>query len=425
MSAPSLIVSLSLACISIGVPLLSGGMINRLNLKSFDLDWTQSRPWKIWKQEPRPFLSLIILAVLTSSPLKAQSLSDYSGIYPSAMPAQTSDQDSGITGRSHVTPFSPHPRATAHNTASKHRAYVRQSSSPGPIPPVRPTPTPVVMHSPEAAPVLSLAPKRPNVALARRTKHSQHSALNASSRLSMQVDVGAQHAILPPAIGITLGGGGLCIFLYLEICNHTRPLSFAKKQSILDNNPHKNPITPAKSVHKLSPDNRKQLPPFSVSLLPIRLTITFTEVQLRYKLVIASVVCDDESDRGVPSIGPIAIRAELVAATPNRLPLPIETPALISRHLILAIPPGEHIEVFGHLRMAFSAVRGIRLGDAQLFVALARITLTQQVQRLDCVSQHDFLIGPSNDTANNNSILPFSLDIIPNNWDNMAARLIS
>ena len=159
--------------------------------------------------------------------------------------------------------------------------------------------------------------------------------------------------------------------------------------------------------------------PLQVSCHPTRFTLTLRHAALRYRL--------EFCNRGAEALGPLVIRADLVAVEtriPQSRQVAFEPDALPLCHYVDSLAAGSSIELTGELHLPIARIAAMRLGMAELLVPLIRLCAESAGEDQPRVSVSAcFAIGMPSEWAGD-GIQPFRLDSGPGIWRKLAARRI-
>ena len=157
--------------------------------------------------------------------------------------------------------------------------------------------------------------------------------------------------------------------------------------------------------------------PLHIDCQPIRFTLTLQHAALGYRL--------EFCNRGADALGPLIIRADLVAAG-NRLaqdyPVEFTADALPVCHYLDSLPAGDSVELAGDLRLPLANIAALRLGKAELLVPLLRLCAESAGESRPAFNLSTcFAIGMPPLSAGG-GIQPFRLDAGPGIWRKLSAR---
>ncbi len=159
--------------------------------------------------------------------------------------------------------------------------------------------------------------------------------------------------------------------------------------------------------------------PLHMSCAPTRFTLTLRHAALRYRLE----VCN----RGAEALGPLIIRADLIAESGIAAIRPVAFAAagLPPCHHLDSLAAGENVVLTGELRLALAGVVAMRLGGAELLVPLMRVCAESAVASpLAFCHSAGFAIGLP-PLAPGGSIQPFRLNSRPGIWRKLTARRLN
>jgi hypothetical protein len=157
--------------------------------------------------------------------------------------------------------------------------------------------------------------------------------------------------------------------------------------------------------------------PLHMTCQPRRFTLSLQHAALHYRMQF--------TNRGAATLGPLMIRADLIAAR-NRVAhidhVDFADDALPLCHYLDSLLAGDSIELTGELRLPLSEIAAIRLGTAELLVPLMRLFAESagEAQPVLGVSAC-FAIGMPPLSAGG-GIQPFRLDSGPAIWRKLTAR---
>ncbi len=157
--------------------------------------------------------------------------------------------------------------------------------------------------------------------------------------------------------------------------------------------------------------------PLQMNCQPTRFNLTLQHAALGYRLAFCN--------RGAEPLGPLIIRADLVAETSRMAqhhPVGCAADALPLCHYLDSLPAGDTMELTGELRLPLAGIAAMRLGTAELLVPLMRLCAESagECQPVLSVSA-GFAIGLPPLSAGG-GIQPFRLDLGPAIWRKLTAR---
>jgi hypothetical protein len=160
--------------------------------------------------------------------------------------------------------------------------------------------------------------------------------------------------------------------------------------------------------------------PLHMECEPTRFTLTLGYAVLSY--------CLELCNRGAEALGPLMIRAELVAAESRTAPdeqAEFACAALPPCHYLDSLPAGENVALTGELRLSLGGVVAMRLGLAELLVPLMRVCAeSARESRLALSLSACFAIGLP-PLAVGGGIQPFRLDSGPGIWRKLTVRRLN
>lgn len=152
--------------------------------------------------------------------------------------------------------------------------------------------------------------------------------------------------------------------------------------------------------------------PLLIAITPIKLTQTFMNEALSYRLTLTNV--------GPAPLGPVTIAADLAGAhaSLSREEQLAGPGTQLPEHKTLAgIAPGEKIEVTGDIRTPLADLPVIRQGSAALLVPLARFRIGAPGME----TRH-FTLAVGQQQPGASGLLPIRLDLGPRTTDGLAGR---
>jgi hypothetical protein len=156
--------------------------------------------------------------------------------------------------------------------------------------------------------------------------------------------------------------------------------------------------------------------PLQIGCQPLRFILMPGLAVLRYRLELWN--------RGAEALGPLIIRADLVAESRTAAESQTELAAdvLPMCHYLDSLPAGDGVELSGELRLALADVATLRLGSAELLVPMLRLCAESAGAAPPGLNiSADFAIGQPPLSAGG-GIRPFRLDSGPGIWRKLTAR---
>ena len=164
---------------------------------------------------------------------------------------------------------------------------------------------------------------------------------------------------------------------------------------------------------------RRPPAPLRLDLEPAHMALTLWELVLHYRLRLVN--------RGAKDLGPLIIRADMVAAdatiSPRRAFLDAEPEQLNVRHRLEWLAAGGTTELRGELHLQLSNFKVSRLGRSSLCVPLVLIRAESTTETKPMRAAASFIIG-SPSTVAEGGVQPFSLDSGTGVWRHLAARQV-
>ncbi|MGX7894380.1 hypothetical protein [Tsuneonella sp. HG222] len=152
--------------------------------------------------------------------------------------------------------------------------------------------------------------------------------------------------------------------------------------------------------------------PLLIAITPVKLTQTFMNEALAYRLTLTNV--------GAAPLGPIAVAADLGgahASLSREEQLAHPGTDLPETHAIPGIAPGEQVELTGELRTPLASLPVMQQGAAALLVPLARFRVTAPG-----MEPRHFTLAVGQQVPGSAGLAPIRLDLGPRTTDGLAGR---
>ena len=314
-------------------------------------------------------LELAVAALVPTA--RAQSVSDFR-----LPPATSTPRPAGPVDSEHpvVAPTVPGPATAAAPTISV--------SKPAPIrPPAPDQPQPALVAPPTAATTPAPTPlPAPRVTATSAAPEAAPPRAAPSVPVAATTQAPARGQGVPPAPAPVPSGGD--VWWWLLAAALAGALGFALVPVVLrrrDPRPTRAVEQPAQaSLPRATtpPPARVPKPPsapvpaLSLTLEPVRLSISLVNATLLYRLRLVNESAD--------MVGPIALSADMIAAHASLSEdsqLGRDGAALEPRHRLAGLAHGESAEIRGELRLPLASIIPIRSGSAALLVPLVRLRI--------------------------------------------------
>ncbi len=318
-------------------------------------------------------LELAVAALVPTA--RAQSVSDFR-----LPPATSSPRPAGPVDSEHpvVAPTVPGPATAAAPTVSVSKpAPIRPPAPAQPQPalvaaptaPTTPAPTPLPVPrvtATSAAPAAAPPRAAPSVPVAATTQAPARAQAVPPAPAPVPSGGTVWWWLLPAALAGALGFALVSVVLRRRDSRPTRAIEQPAQASL----PRATTPPPARVPESTPEPPSAPVPALSLTLEPVRLSISLVNATLLYRLRLVNETAD--------MVGPIALSADMIAAHASLSEdsqLGRDGAALEPRHRLAGLASGESAEISGELRLPLASIIPIRSGSAALLVPLVRLRI--------------------------------------------------